>query len=153
MADSKRQTIMDSVVSALSAVSSLWVSETLIHWEEVDKAHYPITAFPVDADETRTGFSLFGVAGDNDAKATLAFTVTCYCYRADNDGAKLRKLRTDLIRDVEAVLQTATSLWAISALLDLRPMRVITDKGVVKNFSIFDYEFEVDYLYDHVGGG
>lgn len=153
MADSKRQTIMDSIVSALNVVSSLWVSETLVHWEEVEKKRFPICCFPIDHDEARTPMALYGMAGDSDAKAVLAFTVTCYCYKADNDGTKLRKLRTDLIRDVEAALQTGTTLWAISGLLDIRPMRVVTDRGVVKNYSIFDYEFEADYLYGHEIGG
>lgn len=154
MADSIRQTITDAVVSALGAVSSLWVSETLRHWEEVDKAHYPIVAFPIDADEVRQPAALFGGAAGSDERATLAFVVTCYCYRSDNNGALLRKLRTDLIRDIGGALETGTTLWATATgVLDMRFTRVVTDKGVVKNYSIFDYEFEIDYLYAHAQGG
>jgi hypothetical protein len=60
-------------------------------------------------------------------------------------------LRTDLIRDISSALESGTTL--MSLVLDLRPTRVVSDRGIIKNFSIFDYEFEVDYLYAHATGG
>jgi hypothetical protein len=32
-------------------------------------------------------------------------------------------------------------------------MKVITDRGVIPMYSVFDYDFEADYLYDHTVGG
>ena len=151
MADSTRSQIVDGVLSALSVVSSFWVSETLQHWEETAKSHYPIAGYVTDHDENWVPLALFGGDPDYDVKATLMFTVSCYCYRADNNGRELRRLRTDLIRDVSAALEAGTTL--MSLVLDLRPMRIVSDRGVIRNFSIFDYEFEVDYLYAHATGG
>jgi len=151
VADSTRSQIVDAVLSALSVVSSLWISETLQHWEETPKSHYPIAAYVTDHNEDWTAFSLFSGDPSSDVQSTLFFTVTCYCYRVDNDGTVLRKLRTDLIRDISAALEGGTTL--MSLVQDLRPMRVVSDQGVLKNFSIFDYEFEVDYLYAHATGG
>lgn len=151
MADSTRSQIVDGVLSALSVVSSFWVSETLQHWEETAKSHYPIAGYVTDHDEQWAAMSLFGGDPSDDVKATLMFTVTCYCYRNDNDGRELRRLRTNLIRDVNAALEGGTTL--MSLVLDLRPMRIVSDRGIIKNFSIFDYEFEVDYLYAHATGG
>ena len=151
MADSTRSQIVDGVLSALTVVSGLWVSETLQHWEETPKSHYPIAAYVTDHDENWTPFELFGGDAHSDVKATLFFTVSCYCYRSDNNGSVLRRLRTDLIRDIGEALEGGTTL--MSLVLDMRPLRVVSDRGVIKNYSIFDYEFEVDYLYAHATGG
>lgn len=151
MADSERSQIVDGVLSALAVVSTLHVSETLLHWEEVPKQYYPIAAYVTDHNENWESWSLFGGDAHDDVKATLMLTVTCYCYRSDNSGRELRRLRTDLIRDVSAALEAGTTLMSLA--LDLRPMRVVSDQGVIKNYSIFDYEFEVDYLYEHATGG
>jgi len=151
VADSERSQIVDGIISALAAVSSLHVSETLVHWEEVPKQYYPISAFVTDHDENWDAFALFGGDAHDDVKSTLFFTVTCYCYRSDNDGRELRRLRTDLIRDVNAALEGGTTL--MSLVLDMRPMRIVSDRGIVKNYSIFDMEFEADYLYAHATGG
>jgi hypothetical protein len=151
VADSERSQIVDGVLSALAVVSTLHVSETLIHWEEVPKQYYPIAAYVTDHNENWEAWSLFGGTAHDDVKATLMLTVTCYCYRSDNSGRELRRLRTDLIRDVSAALEAGTTLMSLA--LDLRPMRVVSDQGVIKNYSIFDYEFEVDYLYEHATGG
>ena len=152
MADSTRHLIMDSVVSALSTISSLHVNETIVGWEEAQpKGAQAIFAYPIDGEESRMAFSLYGGVPGTAAKATLSFVVTCYCFRDDNSGSKLRKLRTDLIQNIEAALQVATTLWGY--LLDLRPIRVSTDMGVIPKYSIFDYTFEADYLYQHTTGG
>jgi hypothetical protein len=143
---------MNSVVSALGTISSLHVSETIVGWEEAQpKGAQAIFAYPIDHDEARKPFAIFGGAGDEDAQATLNLTVTCYCYRGDNDGAKLRKLRTDLIMGIEAALEGCSTLMAL--LLDLRPVRVVTDRGVLQGYSVFDYDFEADYIYGHETGG
>jgi len=149
--DSERSQIVDGIISALTAVSSLWISETLQHWEETPKSHYPIAAYVTDHDEHWEPFAVYGGDEHDDVKATLFFTVTCYCYRSDNDGRELRRLRTDLIRDINAALEGGTTLMGL--VLDLRPMRIVSDQGIVKNYSIFDMEFEADYLYAHAIGG
>jgi hypothetical protein len=153
MADSQRQLFMNAVVSALNTVSSLVVSETLVGWEEAQpKGLQSIFAFPIDHDESREAFSLYGGPVGADEKATLKLTVTCYAYRQDNDGAKLRKLRTDLIRDIYAAMEGAVSSGAL-AVLDLRMPNVVTDHGVLERYSIFDLELELDYLFRHSIGG
>lgn len=151
MADSVRSQIVDGVLSALAVVSTLHVSETLLHWEEVPKQYYPIAAYVTDHNENWEAWSLFGGSAHDDVQATLMLTVTCYCYRNDNDGRALRRLRTNLIRDIGAAFEAGTTLMSLA--LDLRPMRIVSDQGVIKNYSIFDYEFEVDYLYAHATGG
>ncbi len=151
MADSKRKTIIDAVVSAVSVVSSLFVSERLIHWEEVEKQRYPIVAFPIDGDETRTPFCLYGGSADNDNKGTLPIIITCYCYNAQDNRDTLKKLRTDLSRDISAALWGGTTL--MSLVLDMRETGVAGDGGVIPCYSLFDISIEIDYLYNHTDGG
>jgi len=144
MADSKRKRIMDAVLSALANVTSLvYVSERLVHWEELDASKFP-ACFPIDADEVKEPHVLFESA-DEDMLSKLTLILTCYCY--DAQGAT-RQQRTDLIKNIEAEFSLRAS--ALNALvLTITATRVVTDKGALDNYSVFDCEYEIQYLYDH----
>jgi len=144
MADSKRKRIMDAVLSAIANVTSLaYVSERLVHWEELDASKFP-ACFPVDTDERKEPHVLFESATE-DMHSILTLVLTCYCYDA---AGNTRQQRTDLIKNIEAEFGLrATALNAL--VVTITATRVVTDKGALDNYSIFDCEYEVEYLYDH----
>jgi len=144
MADSKRMQIMDAVLSALSNISTIfYVSERLQHWEELDGSKFP-ACFPIDADERKEPHVLFESATD-DMLSTLTLLLTCYVY--DSAGAT-RQARCDLIKAIEEEFANRAS--GLNALVvSILPTRVTTDRGTIDNYSIFDCEYAVEYLYDH----
>jgi len=144
MADSKRKRVMDAVLSALAHVTSLaYISERLVHWEELDASKFP-ACFPIDADERKVPHVIFESATE-DMHSTLTLILTCYCYDAQGS---TRQQRTDLIKNIEA--EFATGATALNALVvTITATRVVTDKGALDTYSIFDCEYEIEYLYDH----
>jgi len=155
MANSIRQQIMSAVVIALDAIVAgstyvttvAHVSESLPEGpiEHIDLSKIP-ACFPIDADEDR-GPSLVGEA-DGNMEGRLTVLITCAVYSATNS---TRQARNDLMRDVEKALMNDSSLDALT--LDVEPMRVVTDKGVIPNFSVWDQEFLVTYRYNRTDGG
>ena len=144
MADSKRMQVMDAVLSALSNISTiLYVSERLQHWEELDASKFP-ACFPIDGDELKEPHVIFESA-DEDMHSTLTLLLTCYVY--DADGAT-RQARCDMIKVIEEEFAVRAS--ALNALVvSILPTRVTTDRGTIDNYSIFDCEYAVEYLYNH----
>jgi len=145
MADSKRKQILDSVLSALSSISTIaYVSDRLVHWEALDASKFP-ACFPIDAEERKEPHVLFESATE-DMHSVLTLVCTCYVY--DSDGSSLTQQRTDMIKQIEEEFSNRAS--ALNALVvSITATRVVTDRGTIDNYSIFDCEYEVEYLYDH----
>ena len=149
MADPIRTQIIDKVISALSAVTTITtVSESIKHWEELDKNGFPY-AFPVDTDETKEPFTLQASTGA-DMLSTLTILVTGMVYSGTN---VTRATRVRMIRNVEKALVTSAALKAITGFLWILPTRVVTDKGSIPNYSIWDQEFQIQYIYESSDGG
>ena len=155
MANSIRQQIMSAVVVALDAIvaGSTYVT-TVAHVsdslpegpvEHIDLNKLP-ACFPIDADEERMP-TLVGVDEEN-MEAKLMVLITCVVYSATNS---TRQARNDLMRDVEKALLNDSSLAGL--IVDIEPSTVVTDKGVIPNFSVWDQEFMVNYRYNRTDGG
>ena len=144
---SKRSDIMVQVCSALANIAEIcYVSESVSHWEELDHGKFP-ALFPIDADETKTPVVLFD-GTQNDMRAVMTVIVTGMVYSATNDTSVKR---LDLMQKVEKALVTATGLTSI--IHGILPTRVITDKGALENYSVWDQEFEIEYWYPYEDGG
>ena len=145
---STRQVIMDQVLSVLTNISGVnSVSESIKHYEEVDHADFP-ALFPIDTDEVKEPF-VIRESSDNNMKSTLTLLITGMVWSATN---VTRQARCDLIQAVEkAICYTGSVLTNI--VHTVTPRRVITDKGSVLNYSIWDQEFEIEYFYDYKDGG
>lgn len=144
---SKRSDIMVQVCSALAAIDGvMYVSENVSHWEELDHGKFP-ALFPIDTDESKTPVVLFEGTED-DMRAVLTVIVTGMVYSARNETAIER---LDLMQKVEKALVTATGLTAITH--GILPTRIVTDKGALENYSVWDQEFAIEYWYPYEDGG
>lgn len=154
MANSKRHLIVDQVLSALTAITVAGgyqtdvahVSESIKHWEEIDQDNFP-ACFPIDGDAMREPRVIFESAGD-DMRSVLTVIVTSMVFSSTND---TRLARTNLMRDVEKALVTHAGLIAL--IHDINPGRIVTDRGTIVNYSVWDQEFEIEYFYPHADGG
>lgn len=155
MANSNRQLIMSAVVVALQTIiAGSTYATTLAHVsgslpegpvEHIDLNKVP-ACFPIDADEDRSP-ALVG-SGDGNMEGRLTVLITCVVYSVTNSTLQGRN---DLMRDVEKVLLNNSSLAAL--ILEIEPTRIVTDKGVIPNFSVWDQEFLVTYRYNRTDGG
>ena len=153
MANSIRQQIMDAVIDALEGITVAngyvtevaYISEILPYSiEQIDKSKLP-AGFPIDTDETKEQMS-FGSA--NNMTAILTVLITWIVFQKNN---VTRQARCDLLRDCEKAMMSDSSLAAL--ILQIYPTRVTTDKGQIPNYSVFDQEFEISYIYSHADGG
>jgi len=154
MADSVRKTIMDAVIAALNAIDAgddfvstvAHVSESLPKSiSKIDISKMP-ACFPIDADEVRRSRTIG--SGTDDMESELTVIVTCVVWDL-NDST--RQARTDLMRDVEKSLLNNTSLAALIEWIE--PGRITTDKGQIPNYSVWDQEFTIQYVYSSANGG
>jgi len=154
MADSVRKDIMDAVITALEAVDAgevytstiALVSESLpMSVEQIDANDLP-ACFPIDADEMRSSMTIG--SGTLDMQADLTVVITCVVY---DQMDQTRQARTDLMRDVEKTMLNNTSLAALVQWVE--PGRITTDKGEIPNYSVWDQEFTIRYLYSSTNGG
>ena len=150
--ESVRHLIMDSVITALGNISTdngyktnvATVSENLRHWEEIDFDEFPI-CFPIDADEIKSQSAITGTAN---MEGTLTVIITSMVFSSTN---ATRTARTNLMRDVEKAIMNGSTLAGLDIVTF--PTRVITDKGNIPNYSVWDQEFEIIYHYSSVSGG
>lgn len=144
---SNRSAIMVQVLSALAAIDGVnFVSESIQHWEELDHGKFP-ALFPIDADEVKSPATLFD-GTDDDMRAVLTVIVTGMVYSAEN---ATQVERLDLMQKVEKALVTTSGLTNI--VHGVSPTRVVTDKGALENYSVWDQEFEIEYWYPYEDGG
>lgn len=146
---SLRQQIMDAVIDTLEGISGVnLVSESLKHWEEMDRDEFP-ALFPIDTDETKEPFVLRQSSATQNMKSTLTLVVTGMIYSATDE---TRQARCDMIQAVEkAICYTGSALLNLTHYVT--PSRVTTDRGSIENYSIWDQEFEIEYLYAIEDGG
>lgn len=149
MPDPIRKQLIDKALSALNAVTTITtVSESIRHPEELDKNGFPYS-FPIDTNEEKTPFTLQQSAG-SDMDSTLTMLVTSMVYSRTN---ATRTARCDLIRKIEKALVGSTAMQAVSGFVWIQPTRVATDQGTIPNFSVWDQEFEIRYIYESDNGG
>ena len=154
MADSVRKDIMDAVITALEAVDAgddftstiALVSESLpMSVEQIDENNLP-ACYPIDADEMRKTGSIG--SGTLDMESDLTVVITCVVYDQKD---QTRQARTDLMRDIEKTMLNNASLAALVQWVE--PGRITTDKGEIPNYSVWDQEFTIRYLYSSANGG
>ncbi len=146
MADSTRLDIMQAVTTLLEGTSGVnSVSEKMEHWEQIDPENIP-ACFPLDTDEEKEP-AMIGSSGNN-MIGTLTVVVTTIVYSATDE---TQQTRTDMIMAIEKSMVNDSALIALTQ--EIRPIRVVTDKGQYLNYSIFDQEFEIDYRYSATTGG
>ena len=142
---STRSKIMDSVVRALDSVPHLrYVSEKFQTYDEVPAKHLPC-AFPIDTNEELEPYTI-GDAALIHGKLTIL--ITCYVFSETGD---VRQQRTELIQEITRYLLTDTLLGSL--ILDIEPRSIQTDQGMIENYSLFNMEFEIDYVYTRTDGG
>lgn len=145
---------MDAVIDALEGITVAngyeteveKVSESLESYEQIDKKDLP-AIFPIDADEPRE-YAVMPDSSDLDIQAALEVIVTCVVFDRYNN---TRQQRTDLMRDVGKAMLNDTALEAL--ILYIEPMGVVTDKGTIPNFSIWDQSYRITYRFDSADGG
>ena len=153
MADSTRHQIMDAVIEALEGITKLAgyettvkkVSEQWVPYTEMDLKDVP-AIFPLDADESKEYISI-GI-GEDAVEAELGILCTCYVFDAKND---TRLKRTNMMRDVEKALCNNS---AVDALIEfIEPGDVVTEKGSIQDWSIWEQNFKITYRYSSTAGG
>jgi len=143
---------MDAVIDALEGITVAngystevaYVSESIKHWEQIDKNLFPC-CFPIDTDETKEWAT---IGGATDVEGDLTIVVTSMVYSSTNT---TRTARTNLLRDVEKAILNDTTLLGL--ILNIAPVRVVTDRGAIPNYSVFDQVFLITYRYSSTAGG
>ena len=140
-----RSDIMDAVIAALDGVSGMKsVSEIFKSYTEVAPKDIP-ACFPIDTDEEHEPFTM-GDAGQ--IMARLRVLVTVYTYSATGN---TRPVRVAMIKAINQAILNDTILEGLT--LDVEPVSVNTDYGTIENYSIWNQEFEITYLYNRTDGG
>ena len=154
MANSVRHQIMDAIIAALQGITVAggyqsnvkYVSEEFQGYEEISKSKLP-ACFPIDTDENKSWETLEATS-TQDMRAELTVIVTSVIFNAQNN---TRLARTNLLRDVEKAIVNDSTLFALT--FEIEAQGVVTDKGIIPNFSIFDQEFLITYMYNSANGG
>jgi hypothetical protein len=144
---------MSAIISGLEGITVVngyttevaYISEKCPYsFEQIDKSKLP-AGFPIDTDEDKEQL-VFG--STNNMNAKLKILITWIVFDKNNE---TRQARCDLLRDCEKAMMNDTTLAAL--ILEIYPTKVTTDKGQIPNYSVFDQEFEISYLYSHADGG
>ena len=154
MAYSIRHQIMDAVLAALETITVEngyesevgLVSESIQNHEQIPKKNLP-AVFPIDSDERREWVEM-KESSEQDIEGHLELIITCVVYDRND---KTRQQRTDLMRDVEKALFNDSTFSALILWVD--PLGVVTDKGMIPNYSIWDQSYRVNYRYNSDNGG
>jgi len=135
-----------SVSQPIYDTTIAWVSETLTQHDQIPEKNLP-AAMPIDADEVRGWESLAGTS-TKDMRGEMSIIVSCVVYDREN---ATRAKRLAMMKDVEKCLMNDATLGAL--ILDIEPQRVVTDKGTIPNYSVWDHEFLIRYFYNSENGG
>jgi hypothetical protein len=100
---------------------------------------------PIDADEVRGWESL---DGSHDRRGELDIIISCVVW--DTLGATRTK-RLELMQDVEKAMLTDATLAAL--IIDIDSTDIVTDKGTLVKYSVWDQRFRITYFYDSGNGG
>lgn len=141
---SVRKNILDAVKTALEGISGVGkVSFSLQQWETLKPQDFP-ACFPIDGDAVYSR-SAYPHATSEDMETEMEVVVTGYVYDKNND---LVTKRTDHIAEIEKALTGNSALDAL--IMDITPVSLTTDKGVIDNYGIFDFTFKVEFQYNHL---
>jgi hypothetical protein len=122
------------------------VSETLSQYDQIPDKDLP-ALMVIDADERRRWESM-AASSTQDMRGELSIVVSCVVFDKDNS---TRSARLALMKDVEMCLMNDATLGAL--ILDIAPTDIVTDKGTVPNYSIWDQSFMIRYFYNSANGG
>ena len=157
MATSIRYNIIQEVKDAVESITTSngyltnvkFVSDSLTikHPEEMDGDKLP-ACFILDEDETKEPLSFFGGAGE-DMQSIFTVSITSIVF--SRTGNTILK-RTNLLQDIEKAIVTDAAILAL-LIEPASPTIVETDQGYFGNYSVFKQTFDMQYIYDHDGGG
>ena len=157
MANSIRYNIIQEVKDAVESITKSndyltnvkFVSDSLTikHPEDLDKNKLP-ACFILDEDETKEPLSFFGGAGE-DMMSTFTVSITSIVFSRTGDTILPR---TNLLQDIEKAIVTDAAILAL-LIEPASPTTVETDQGYFGNYSVFKQTFEMQYIYNHTGGG
>ena len=117
------------------------------HPEELDGDEFP-ACFILDEDETKEALSFFGGAGE-DMQSIFTVSITSIIFDRSGDTILAR---TNLMQDIEKAIVTDAAILAL-LIEPASPTTVETDQGYFGNYSVFKQTFEMQYIYNHTGGG
>ena len=117
------------------------------HPEELDGDEFP-ACFILDEDETKEALSFFGGAGE-DMQSIFTVSITSIIFDRSGDTILAR---TNLLQDIEKAIVTDAAILAL-LIEPASPTTVETDQGYFGNYSVFKQTFEMQYIYNHTGGG
>ena len=147
MADTTRKQVYDAAVSALTASTGImYVTRRLDAWWD-----WPVNRYPgvcaIDGSEEKNRFSFIvgsTTTSPADMEARMELIVHGYCFDPNNS---LDTKRSELIKDIEKALTSSTALDDLT--LDVTPVSVETDEGVIENYSLVKCGYQIRYLYNH----
>jgi hypothetical protein len=146
MPDTTRQKVYDAAVYALGSSTGIaYTTKRLDAWWDWPPSRYPGVCV-IDGAEDKSRFSFMGAASTDvgDMTGRMELVVHGYCFDPQND---LDGKRSALIRDIEVALTSSTALDDLT--LDVTPVAVETDEGVIDNYSLVKCRYLVRYLYNH----
>lgn len=143
MPDTIRKQVIDSIIAALDASTSIQtVEDNLRSWHDYSAHQFPVvTVLDRDTDINRLSFHSTG----KDKRAVMSVLTRGYVFDQNNNTATKR---ANLIKTIQTVLETGST--TMSALIfDIDDTVIETDDGIQDNFSVFDITYNVTYLYNH----
>lgn len=151
MAAGIRKSIMDRVLAAFATITTAngynvtvkSVSETLQQYDQIPMKKVPCL-MPIDADEARGWESM----GTHDLRGELIVIVSCVVFSRTN---ATRTKRLGLMADIEKCLMNDSTLAGL--IQDIEPVSIITDKGTIPNYSVWDQSYRITYFYSSADGG
>lgn len=146
MADTTRKQVYDAAVAALTASTGIkYVTTKLDAWWDWSPSRYPgVCVIDGSEDKNRFAYMWASTTDAGDMESKLELVVHGYCFDPNNS---LDTKRSELIKDIEKALTASTALDALT--LDVTPVNVETDEGVIENYSLVKCRYQVRYLYNH----
>jgi hypothetical protein len=146
-----RKSIMDRVLAALATITTgngynttvRSVTEKLQQYDQIPNKNLPCL-MPIDADEARGWEALSG----HDLRGELTIIISCVVKSGTN---ATRTARLNLMLDIEKCLMNDATLAAL--IIDIEPQSIITDKGTIPNYSLWDQYYKITYFYSSADGG
>lgn len=147
MADTVRKQVYDAAATALGSSTGIkYVTRRLDAWWDWQPSRYPGVCV-IDGSEDKNRFSFMvgsTTSSPADMESKMELVVHGYCFDPNNN---LDTKRSELIKDIEKALTASTALDDLT--LDVTPVNVETDEGVIENYSLVKCRYLVRYLYNH----
>lgn len=142
---SSRSAIYDALVTALSSSTEFaYVARKRENWWDWSHNKFPGLCV-LDSDEKKRRFAYPGASTSyGDMYSEIDFTIDGYERDITNT---LDAKRSSLIQQIETVITKSTGVRDL--VLDIFPVTVKTDDGMLENFTVTESVFRVKYLYNH----